>query len=263
MAEMFLDSEALLASTFVRHVEIYETLGSTNDRAAMLARYPSNELPALIVARLQSAGKGRGPNKWWSANGALTFSVLLDSSMLGISTQDWPLLSLATAVAVCDAISSELPQAAPSLKWPNDVYIDGRKVCGILIESPGGAAPIKNRLVIGVGINVNNSWRDAPHDIVHNGIALCDATGVNHDLQSVLMRTLKAMQDRYRQLGNGNPKLPQAWQRLSWLTGRRINVETNGSNITGVCIGIDDTGALLVEKADGLQRVRSGSVRIA
>ena len=104
MADAFLDADAIRAATFVRHVEIHDTLGSTNDRAAELARDPNVELPALVVARQQTAGRGRGDNTWWSADGALTFSVLLDTVAFGISASNWPQLSLATAVAVCDAL---------------------------------------------------------------------------------------------------------------------------------------------------------------
>jgi BirA family transcriptional regulator, biotin operon repressor / biotin---[acetyl-CoA-carboxylase] ligase len=259
----FLNSEQLRATTFIRHVELHDTLGSTNDRAAELARDPAIELPSLIAARIQSAGKGRGSNKWWSAEGALTLSVLLDSTAVGISTQHWPQLSLATAVAICDAISGEAPEASPAIKWPNDIYVDGAKVCGILIESPGGAAPAKNRLIIGIGINVNNSWRTAPHDVGTNGTALCDVTGTRHDLQNVLVGTLQAMQARYKQLADGDSQLPQAWQQGCWLTGQTIDVQSNDRLMTGACIGIDTDGILLVENVDGVHRICSGSVRVA
>jgi BirA family biotin operon repressor/biotin-[acetyl-CoA-carboxylase] ligase len=258
----FLDADKLLTATFVRQVELHETLGSTNERAAELARDPSIELPALIAARLQSAGKGRDHKKWWSAEGALTFSVLLDPAALGISTQTWPQLSLATAVAICDALSGEAPQASAAIKWPNDIFIDCGKVCGILIESPGGAAPAKSRLIIGIGINVNNSWRTAPHDFGPNGIALCDVTGKHHTLLSMLVRTLQAMQERFRQLAHGDPQLPQAWQQLCWLTEQDVDVQTSAGWITGICIGIDAEAALMVENVNGVHRIRSGSVRV-
>src|SRR4051794_30035368 len=106
----YIDADEIRASTFIRHVEMHESLGSTNDRAIELARDAKIELPALVVARVQTAGRGRGKNVWWSADGALTFSVLLNPGDLGISTANWPQLSLATAVAVCDAISVELKE---------------------------------------------------------------------------------------------------------------------------------------------------------
>ena len=189
--------------------------------------------------------------------------MLLDPAAFGISTANWPQLSLATAVAVCDALQmTKHPQAAVAIKWPNDVLIDGGKVCGILIESPGGAAPAKDRLIIGIGINVNNSWRTAPHDFGPNGTALCDVTGTHHDLQTTLARTLQAMQERFSQLASGDSRLPDAWQRLCWLTEQGVDVNANDRWITGVCVGIDPEGALMIENVYGMHRIHSGSVRV-
>lgn len=262
LAAPFLDADQLRAATFVRYVELHDTLGSTNDRAVELARGATLELPALVAARFQSAGKGRGRNQWWSTEGALTFSVLLDSEAIGVGAQNWPQLSLATAVAICDAISLEAPQALSAIKWPNDVLIEGGKVSGILIESPGGSTHVNKRLIIGVGINVNNSWRKAPQDIGSVGTALCDVTGARHDLQAILVCSLQAMQERFRQLACGSSQLPHDWQRLCWLTEQRVDVRTRNARITGVCVGIDADGALLIENENGTHRIRSGSVQM-
>jgi BirA family biotin operon repressor/biotin-[acetyl-CoA-carboxylase] ligase len=262
MAEVYLDADELRRATFVRHVELHDTLGSTNDRAAELAHEATIELPALVAARIQTAGKGRGRNQWWSAEGALTFSILLDSAAIGVSQQNWPQLSLATAVAVCDALAEAVPRVSVSIKWPNDVMVDGGKVCGILIESPGGSAQAKDRLIVGIGINVNNTWRKAPHHVGANGSALCDVTGTQYNLQRLLAGILQAIQERFRQLARGDSQLPQAWQRLCWLTEHNVEVQANGRYINAACIGIDLDGALLVDTAFGIQRIRSASVRV-
>jgi BirA family biotin operon repressor/biotin-[acetyl-CoA-carboxylase] ligase len=257
----YLGAAQIRAATFVRTVEVHDTLDSTNVRAIELACEPTIELPFLVAARLQTAGKGRGSNQWWAADGALTFSLMIDSAAFGIGPQKWPQLSLATAVAVCDAITVEAPQAAPSIKWPNDVCIGDAKVCGILIESPAGSATAGKRLIIGVGTNVNNSWTDAPHDVARRGMSLCDFTGRRHDLQSVLVHALRAMERRYTQLAVADAALPQAWRALSCLTERRVAVQTDNQSITGRCKGINDQGHLLIENIDGLHYVRSGSVK--
>jgi BirA family biotin operon repressor/biotin-[acetyl-CoA-carboxylase] ligase len=275
MREAFVEADAICAATFIRHVEDHDKLDSTNTRAAELARDSKIELPALIITRLQTAGRGRGDNKWWSADGALTFSVLLEPAAHGICAANWPQLSLATAVAICDALDQELeiasinpqsairnPQSELAIKWPNDVLLDGAKVAGILIESPGGPAPSKDRLIIGIGINVNNSWQTAPRNIGPNGTALCDATGTRHDLQTVLIRTLQTLQERVSQLALGDARLPDAWQRLCWLTEQGVEVHTGQCAISGVCAGIDRDGALIVENVNGIHRVHSGTVRV-
>lgn len=265
-------------STFARYIEIHDELASTNDRAAELARDPRIELPALVVARRQTAGRGRGSNMWWSAEGSLTFSLLIDPQEFRVAVANWPQLSLAVGVGVCDVVQQELrepgsedaPARVPcateshprvAVKWPNDVMVDDAKVCGILIESPAATANANPRLVIGIGINVNNSWRDAPHDLSGRGIAVCDVTGQSHDIMAVLIATLQQLEWRIRQLAAQDAELQQAWQRHSWLTGHRVEVQSNGPPIYGECLGFADDGALLVQTHAALQRFVSGTVR--
>jgi BirA family biotin operon repressor/biotin-[acetyl-CoA-carboxylase] ligase len=277
------DAEEIRAATFVRHIEIHDTLGSTNDRAAELARDSTIELPALVVARHQTAGKGRGRNKWWAGDGALTFSLLLDQATTGVQTASWPQLSLATAVAVCDALTMELNDSpwragssttpggdaparyeAPSrlgIKWPNDVLLDGGKVCGILIESPGGTAPAKNRLIIGIGINVNNSVMSASDEIQQRGIALCDFTAGRHDLRSILNSFLQAIEVRLGQVRSRSPDLHIASNELCVLSGHSIRIETAAGRVRGKCVAIASDGALIVETAKSRTSIYAGSVK--
>lgn len=307
MADAFLDADALRAVTFVRHIELHDTICSTNDRAVELARDTTIELPAIVAARHQTAGRGRGQNTWWSADGALTFSLLVEPTALGISTKNWPQLSLATAVAICDALSQELrsttqragafpppfasmkltetsanqrsfPNESPhgladepsrskpyphlGIKWPNDILINSRKIAGILLESPAGPAPAKNRLIIGIGINVNNSWRAAPPE-AGSGSALCDATGCRHDLQTVLAAVIGALVDRIIQLRASDPRLIQTWQKLDLIAGQTIVLEVDGSRIEGKCVEVAFDGALVIDTTVGRQRFYSGSIRMS
>jgi BirA family transcriptional regulator, biotin operon repressor / biotin---[acetyl-CoA-carboxylase] ligase len=172
-------------------------------------------------------------------------------------------LSLATAVAICDALASELGSAGTGLaiKWPNDVMLDGAKVSGILVESPANAAS-RERLVIGVGINVNNSWRGAPRETGGRGIALCDVTGRQHDLNAVLIATLNAIHSRIQQLAANDPELPRAWQQRCWLTEQDVEVGSGADWMQGVCTGIDHDGALLVQNLFGAKKFYSGSVKV-
>jgi BirA family biotin operon repressor/biotin-[acetyl-CoA-carboxylase] ligase len=274
MGSRFLNADSIRAATFVKHVEIHETLGSTNDRAAELAREAAIELPALVAGRHQTAGRGRGSNSWWSADGSLTFTVLLRPATLQVQTKSWPQLSLATAVAVCDALQPELDapgnpqlemrrsQSARRLgiKWPNDVVLDEGKICGILIESAGGAAPMKDSLAIGVGVNVNNSWQTAPSCAALHGIALIDVTGAHHELERILISILQAMEERFHQLGRGDPMLPSAWRHHCTLRGRTVCIDAGSQRTEGKCQGIAEDGALTIETATGLRAVYSGTV---
>jgi BirA family biotin operon repressor/biotin-[acetyl-CoA-carboxylase] ligase len=272
MTRTFIDADHLRSNTFVRGIEVHDRLGSTNDRAAQLARDVNLELPALVVARLQTSGKGRGRNRWWSAKGGLTFSLLLDGATTGVGPAHWPRLSLATAVAVCDALTIELNgqnsiplhprRSSLAIKWPNDVLIDGGKICGILIQSPGGAEPAKNRLIVGIGINVNNSWRTAPKEAGSHGTALCDVTGRRHPLQQVLTNLLNAFAARVEQLRRGDTALIDAWQALDLLCGQIVSIESDGHIVEGEARGFANDGALLVDTLFGRRRFYTGTVRV-
>ena len=257
----FLDADAIREATFVRSVELYDTLPSTNDRAVALAAERDLETPALVVTLLQTAGRGRGTNTWWAAEGALTFSLILDTGQWGIAQRDWPRLSLMTAVAVCDALSELAPRNSLAIKWPNDVLLDGSKVAGILIESPSNASHTENRLVVGVGMNVNNSRQSAPREVKATSVALCDATGRECDVRPILVGFLTALEARMKQLAANDRSLAETWQQRSWLTDQEVIITANGQSFEGRCLGIADDGALLVERLLATERVYSGTVR--
>jgi BirA family biotin operon repressor/biotin-[acetyl-CoA-carboxylase] ligase len=271
MPDAYLDADEIRASTFIRHVEIHETLGSTNDRAAELARDADIKLPALVAARHQTAGRGRGSNTWWSDDGALTFSIILDPTAFGISAAKWPQLSLTTAVAVCNALDFELnpkseirnPKSVGlAIKWPNDIMLDDRKLCGILIESPGGLAPAKDRLVLGIGININNSLRAAPRELASYAISLCDVSAMQHSPQKVLIQVLDEFERQLVRLELHDPQLPLAWQHLCWLSQKKLSAQVGRQIVAGICTGIADDGALLIETGSTTHRIYGGSPRL-
>src|SRR5690349_2367368 len=118
------------AETFVRHIEQHEEIGSTNDRAMELAVERDLPVPALVIAERQIAGRGRGGNVWRSGAGALTFSLVIERPA-GLPRERMALLSLAAGLAAREAVVGAAPGHDVKVKWPNDVYLDGRKVCGI------------------------------------------------------------------------------------------------------------------------------------
>lgn len=252
-----IDRERLEAAA-IASVEVHDELPSTNDRAlALAAEVAPEQLPRLIAANRQGAGRGRGANSWWAAEGALTFSLLLDTSALELPPARWPLASLTAGLAVCETLDQLAPQAWAGLKWPNDVYLRERKVCGILIEAPPGSA---NRLVVGIGINVNNRLQEAPEELRARATSLTDATGLTFDLTDVLLRVLKQLETRWRQLAAGDINLAEAWQRWCLLTGRMVHVVAGEQRHSGHCRGIGPDGALLVHTERGEQRIFGGTV---
>src|SRR5690606_33648753 len=134
-------------------------------------------------------GRGRGANRWWSADGALTFSLIIDAGP--IPAERRPLVSLVAGGAVCEIVAAALPAADVRLKWPNDVYVAGRKAGGILVEVPHEAPDL---LVIGIGLNVNVSLRDAPEDVQQRATALCDVTGEILSINEILVAALHRLE---------------------------------------------------------------------
>ena len=259
--ESLFDLARIEAATSVRSVVYRDTTPSTNDLSLRLAADPDLATPTLVLAGEQTAGRGRGANRWWSARGALTFSLVVESADMGLPPDAWPRLSLAVAVATCDALAHLAPGVAFGVKWPNDVVAADRKIGGILIEVPNHAPPIPRRLVVGVGLNINNLWRAAPADLRATATSLADTTGRAHDLTEVLLRLLTALDDRREQLRTGDARLPAAWQDLCALRDRTIEVELDGGTIRGRCQGIAADGALLIDGEQGRQRLTRGVIR--
>jgi BirA family biotin operon repressor/biotin-[acetyl-CoA-carboxylase] ligase len=216
-------------------------------------------MPLLVLAERQTAGRGRGTHRWWSTPGSLTFSLLLDLCRQQVPADRQPLLSILAGLAVCEAIELLLPNLAAGLKWPNDVFLAERKVSGVLIEAPARPA---GRLVVGVGLNVNNSFAAAPEELQHTVTALCDVAQREFDRAEVLICVLQRFADLLEMAQRDPAELPSRWRTRSLLSGRPVLVEAGSRAIRGVCRGIDDQGALLLETASGIERCLSGTVRL-
>ncbi len=230
-----------------------------------LAGDSSIATPLLILAGAQSAGRGRGLNRWWSDAGALTFSLVFDphadqqsrgAPVLG--SERWPRIALAAGVALCDVLLELSPHVPCGLKWPNDVLLAGKKVSGILVEVPPAPPPSPRRLVLGMGINVNNSLSSAPREVQATGTSLSDAAGAVFDVTDVLIAWLNRFADHLRALAVADPGLAERWQSLCALSGKSIELQSGNRTIRGTCRGIDTDGALLVDTAAGPERLYAG-----
>lgn len=251
------DLDRIRTETFVDEIEFRAEAPSTNDLAMELARNEGIRLPLLVLAERQTRGRGRGSNRWWSADGALTFSVVLDAASMGLSTDHLPRISLTTALAVCQGLQQLDPALDARLKWPNDVCVQGRKICGVLIEVPSRPT---GRIVIGVGINANNSVVDAPEELRDTATSMRDVTGTNSDLSKVLIAVLRAFSDHLKLLASGPSTLSEKWEERSILTGCALRLAVGREEIRGECQGIDAEGALLLKTNHGLQRFFTGLI---
>ncbi len=250
------DLQRIERETFVASVQHRHETESTNDLALELIRDARCPLPLLVLATRQTRGRGRGANVWWSADGGLTSSLVVETAGMASLRGGQSLVSLITALAVCQAIEGLSTDIRARLKWPNDVLLGRRKVCGILAEVP--ARP-RDRMVIGVGINVNNSLATAPRDVRRRAISLADAAGRPFDLTEVLVGFLSQFNSLFTDFQRGELRPSQACAPWCALTGHHVSLKLGSRRVAGECRGIDDDGALIIS-GDGEQRCLSGVI---
>lgn len=245
------------SETFVRHIERHEEIGSTNDRAMVLAAERDLPIPALVLTERQTAGRGRSANVWRSGPGALTFSVIVERPP-GVPAARTPIVSLLAGLAARRAIAGCVPDAvAVKVKWPNDVYLAGRKVCGILTEVPSSSP---HRIIIGIGINGNNSLSDAPDDVRRRAVSIREATGTNVDLGELLVATLIGLEEELAAFGITGEISIDSWSPHCLLTGRDIRLRLPNGDVCGVCTGVASTGSLRLETKEGPSEYKFGEV---
>lgn len=212
---------------------------STNRRARALAESGAPH-GTLVTAGSQSAGRGRQGRAWTAAPS----SALLMSLVLRGLDQRHAVLPLAAAVAVCEAAETCAPVTC-RVKWPNDVWIDGRKVAGILIEGN----PNQGWAVLGIGVNVKGqAFRG---ELAKTAIAL-DFEGT---IDQVLEEVLHALE---LQLESSPDQTLGAWRERDALVGRTVRWQ-NGE---GTAAGVDESGALLVQTAEGTVALAAGEVHL-
>jgi BirA family biotin operon repressor/biotin-[acetyl-CoA-carboxylase] ligase len=205
---------------------------STNARARELAAAGAPH-GTLVTAGEQTAGRGRQGRAWTAEPGE---ALLMSLIVRGIGP-DTTLLPLATALAVSEAVESLAGEVEARIKWPNDVWIERRKVAGILLEG----RPQEGWAVIGVGLNV--ATREFPEDLRGTATSLALA-GASVGVEDTLAALLVALE---RWVPAPATDVIEAWRARDALAGERVRWATG----SGVAAGIDSTGALLVHTDDG------------
>jgi BirA family biotin operon repressor/biotin-[acetyl-CoA-carboxylase] ligase len=251
------DTDSITAQTWVRQVEFFEELGSTSDYALEAIQRPEVRLPLLVVAERQTQGRGRDAKTWWSPPGALLFSLAFHATAFSLPPSRRPQVSLAIGLAVAEMLDAQQLGVPCGLKWPNDVYAAGRKIGGILIESPVSPEPV---LVAGVGVNVNNSLAAAPPELASTATALCDLTQRSFDRQALLIGILQGLATNLQRLATDLTGVCTDWRKRCLLTGRTVVLRLGSQQMAGVCRGIDDDGALWLDTPQGPARFLSGTV---
>ena len=247
----------LRGSIFDKHLHHFYKVGSTNT-AAMAAAGTGAPEGTVFLAEEQTAGRGRGANSWQSQRSTGIYcSVVLRPAM---PPSDVLALSLASGLAVHAAIQQVDSGVEPDLKWPNDVLIGGKKVCGILTEMNAEATRVRH-IVVGIGINVNQA--SFPKELQATSLRL--VTGSEWSRVELVAALLKSLDREYRQLVEDpdvrSSILQRFAQQSSWVVGKKVRIEENGAAFEGTTEGLDPRGFLQVRTLHGLQTVLSGTVR--
>jgi len=213
------------------------TCDSTQDLARMAAAQGADQ-GWTIVTDFQRGGRGRLGRAWVAPAG----QALLFSTILWPPIDVFPLLPLLAAVTVAGGIEVSTA-AAPDLKWPNDVLLNGGKLAGILLERPAGPA-----VILGVGVNVNQSAADLPD----GATSLRAELGHPLDREALLAAILNDLANAYdRADREGVDWIVPAWRSRSSMLGRPITFHRDGAPIRGLAEDIGDDGALRVRTVDG------------
>jgi len=233
----------------------FETLPSTSEEAKRRARAGAAE-GTVIVAREQSAGRGRQGRPWSSPPGNLYCSLILRPAVAPAQAAQ---LGFAAALAVGGACRRFLPKGvALAYKWPNDVLLGGGKAAGILLESetdPRGALAF---IVVGIGVNLVSH----PADTEFPATSLKSAGAVRDVAASAFLEALAPglllWYERWR--GQGFAALRQGWLDSAYGLGEAIRVRLPGEEIAGRFVGLDEDGVLLLDGPTGRRRIAAAEV---
>jgi BirA family transcriptional regulator, biotin operon repressor / biotin---[acetyl-CoA-carboxylase] ligase len=253
-----------LKSPLATEVELHEEIGSTQERARELAREGAPH-GALVLSKVQTGGRGRLGRPWGSPAGGLWMSLVLRPDVpAGVAAR----ITQAAAVGVAKALRELGVEAC--IKWPNDLLVGGRKVCGILAESSVGNVPVAAKkvgtregrrvdfVVLGVGLNANLE----PQDLGlpdRQTTTLRSELGHDVDLTALLRSLLSHLDTELGRIEDFGAILDD-WRALDCTLGERVRVRRFGETLEGMALDLGPEGELLLETDDGVIELFEGEI---
>ncbi len=249
--------ENLRTDTFGKTLFAYDSIDSTTAQAKKLVADGAAE-GTLVIAEEQTAGRGRLGRQWVSAKGMnLTYSLILRPAL---PPQSVPMVSLYAAVAVAQALTAYAP-VKPACKWPNDIMLKGKKVCGILSETLLNGDRV-DAVILGIGININQT--DFPDELQSTATSLARETGKRFDRITILGSVLLQLEKQYRRLHTSSfDSIIEDWKELSPMLGKPVQVHQNEKIIKGTAIDIASDGALLIQTGGEVLKLYAGDVTLS
>lgn len=250
---------------FIGHEILYfEEIDSTNNYAKKIA-YEGCKDGTVVIAEKQTSGRGRLGRTWESGKGeGIWMSVILRPD---ISPEAIQLITLASSVAVVKAIK-DTTGIITGIKWPNDILLDGRKLCGILVEMSSELDRI-NFVVIGIGINISQDNKDFSEELSNKAISLKsyisqNKKGVDFTRSMIAGKLLTEIEKYYNFILKGRTEeIIKDWKKYSITQGKEVVVSSRDGEFTGIAEDLTDEGRLVVRSSDGVtQLILSGEISL-
>ncbi len=234
-----------------RDILFFPEIDSTNREARDRAREGARE-GTVVLADFQSRGRGRLGRVWESPSGANVYlSVILRPP---IPPPAAPQITLLAGVSAARALS-RVSGLECRIKWPNDIFLRGKKMAGILAEMEGEGSTV-GFIILGLGVNVNWRKEDFPLDLKDTATSLQAERGEEISRAAAAAGFFRELEEEYSSfLREGfSARLRDEWNRLSWVNGKQVTLQSSGGTISGRALGLDTDGALLVLDGEGNTR---------
>jgi BirA family biotin operon repressor/biotin-[acetyl-CoA-carboxylase] ligase len=243
-----------LKTDFVgQKVIAYPSLTSTNDIAKLEAKKGARE-GTVVVAEEQTAGRGRLKRAWLSPKGSIALSIILHPTLARL-----PSLIMVASLAVAHCIE-KVSGLKSQIKWPNDVLVNGKKVCGILIESDVRGSAV-DYAVIGIGLNVNLNTADFP-EIAATATSISQELGREISRREMIRCLLEEVENLYLALPQGDSVFREWRERLVTL-GKEVEVSSDKTSYQGTAESVASDGSLFLRQPDGsLIKIVAGDVSL-
>ena len=251
----------LLNTSFVGKGEMVYRQSAESTQSIAISLAEKGKIDAVVIAEQQSGGRGRMKRKWLSPRGGVWVSVVLKPAVPTVTSTMLPFVA---AIAVCDAIK-EATNLAVTLKWPNDVMVEGKKVAGILLDLSAEAETV-NYAVIGIGINANVDTTKLKIDREGRPAVTSLADELGHDVNRLQLAKmlLEKIERFYLALEkNGPAAIIAEWRKRSDMMGKKVDVIQQDKRYDGVAADVNDDGSLRLRTARGNMNVTSGDVLVS
>lgn len=241
--------ESLRTKRFGRRVFFSRRVKSTSDWAKKLAKMGAQE-GTVTVAETQTAGRGRLGREWASPQGGLWLSIVLRPKL---KASEAAKLVFVASLAVAELLHEKYGLRTET-KWPNDVLVDGKKICGILAEMNTKGERV-NSVILGIGVNANFADDVLPELVNAHATSIEKEFGKKIRLESLLKELLEKMETIYgRYLETGFAPLLEQWKQYAEFLGRMVVITDQEERLNGLALDVDLDGALILKLEDGTKR---------